>query len=270
MNAQPQAQTATDDALVLCSVADGVATLTMNQGSRFNPLSAGMILALAEALDTVSRDTAVRVVVLAARGRGFCAGHDLREMQSHADDDAWLNTMFNACSDLMIRIQKMPQPVVARVHGIATAAGCQLVAMCDLAVAADDSRFALPGVNIGLFCSTPAVAVARNIGRKRAMEMLLTGEMIDAHTALAWGLVNRVVPPDALDAEVDRLARLLASKSREVIAMGKKTFYQQIEMGISGAYSVAGQTMTCNMALEDTSEGIDAFLNKRHPHWKGH
>lgn len=270
MSTQTHAQpiVMSDDALVLCHVADGIATLTLNQGARFNPLSAGMILALDETLGAVARDPAVRVVVLAARGRGFCAGHDLREMQTHAADESWLTTMFNACSDLMIRIQKMPQPVIARVHGIATAAGCQLVAMCDLAVAETDARFALPGVNIGLFCSTPAVAVARNIGRKRAMEMLLTGEMIDAPTALAWGLVNRVVPLDELDSEVDRFARRLASKSPAVIAMGKKTFYQQIEMGISGAYALAGQTMTCNMSLDDSSEGIDAFLGKRPPRWK--
>jgi enoyl-CoA hydratase/carnithine racemase len=161
----------------------------------------------------------------------------------------------------------MPQPVIAKVHGIATAAGCQLTSMCDLAVASADSRFALPGVNIGLFCSTPAVGVARNIGRKRAMEMLLTGEMIDASTALAWGLVNRVVPAAELDAEVQRLAGLIKSKSAAAVAMGKTTFYQQIEMGLAGAYSVAGETMTCNMGLTDTAEGIDAFLTKRTPQW---
>ena len=168
----------------------------------------------------------------------------------------------------MLKITQLPQPVIARVHGIATAAGCQLTSMCDLAVAADTATFALPGVNIGLFCSTPAVGVARNIGRKRAMEMLLTGEMVDAKTALEWGLVNRVVPLDHLDAEVHRLAHLIRVKSAAVIALGKKNFYQQIEMGLSGAYAVSGQTMTCNTMMDDTIEGIDAFLGKRAPNWK--
>ncbi|MBU3724409.1 MAG: enoyl-CoA hydratase [Burkholderiaceae bacterium] len=247
---------------------DGVATVTMNRGDRFNPLSVGMIVALLETFDAIAKDSSVRVVVLTGNGRGFCAGHDLKEMRDQAENEDWLNTLFNTCSDLMIKITQMPQPVIAKVHGIATAAGCQLTSMCDLAVVADDSRFALPGVNIGLFCSTPAVGVARNIGRKRAMEMLLTGELVDARTAMDWGLVNRVVPRAQLDAEVARLAAVIKSKSAPVIAMGKKTFYQQIEMGLSSAYSVSGQAMTCNMGFEDTSEGIDAFLGKREPRWK--
>jgi enoyl-CoA hydratase/carnithine racemase len=247
---------------------DGLATITMNRGERFNPLSSEMILALCQTFDAIAQDTSVRVVVLQGNGRGFCAGHDLKEMQNHAQDSAWIAELFRSCSELMMRITQMPQPVIAKVHGIATAAGCQLTSMCDLAVASVDSRFALPGVNIGLFCSTPAVGVARNIGRKRAMEMLLTGEMIDASTALQWGLVNRVVPTAQLDAEVRRLAELIKTKSAAAVAMGKTTFYQQIEMGLAGAYSVTGETMTCNMGLADTAEGIDAFLTKRAPQWK--
>jgi len=259
---------APDQPYVLREERDGVVSLTLNRGERFNPLSTGMILALLEAFRSIADHASIRVVVLAGMGRGFCAGHDLKEMQAHAKDSAWLTTLFDSCSDLMMAITRLPQPVIAKVHGIATAAGCQLTSMCDLAVASDDTRFALPGVNIGLFCSTPAVGVARNIGRKRAMEMLLTGETIDARTALAWGLVNRVVPGDQLDAEVARLTDLIKSKSAAVVAMGKKTFYQQIEMGLAGAYSVTGEAMTCNMGLPDADEGIDAFLAKRPPRWK--
>ncbi|HEX4326149.1 MAG TPA: enoyl-CoA hydratase-related protein, partial [Burkholderiales bacterium] len=192
MNAPAPAQ-ALDVPFVLQSVADGVATLTLNRGDRFNPLSSGMIAALIEALDGIAKDAAIRVVVLAANGRGFCAGHDLKELRAHPDE-AWQKKLFAACGELMLRIVRLPQPVIARVHGIATAAGCQLVSTCDLAVSTDDARFALPGVNIGLFCSTPAVGVGRNVNRKRTMEMLLTGDMVDAPTALDWGLVNRVVP----------------------------------------------------------------------------
>lgn len=260
--------TTPDTPYVLREDHEGIATLTLNRGDRFNPLSSGMIIALTDALNAIARDATVRVVILAAHGRGFCAGHDLKEMRTHAQDEKWLATMFNTCSEMMLRITQLPQPVIARVHGIATAAGCQLTSMCDLAVAADTATFALPGVNIGLFCSTPAVGVARNIGRKRAMEMLLTGEMVDAKTALEWGLVNRVVPLDHLDAEVQRFAHLIRAKSAAVIALGKKNFYQQIEMGLAGAYSVSGQTMTCNTMMDDTIEGIDAFLGKRAPNWK--
>ena len=260
---------APDQLYVLREDHEALATITMNRGERFNPLSSEMILALCQTFDAIAQDPSVRVVVLQGNGRGFCAGHDLKEMQNHAQDSAWIAELFRSCSELMMRITQMPQPVIAKVHGIATAAGCQLTSMCDLAVASADSRFALPGVNIGLFCSTPAVGVARNIGRKRAMEMLLTGEMIDASTALQWGLVNRVVPAAQLDAEVARLVTVIKSKSAPVIAMGKKNFYQQIEMGLSGAYSVSGQAMACNMGFEDTAEGIGAFLGRREPIWKG-
>lgn len=246
---------------------DGIATVIMNRGDRFNPLSAGMIVALLDALDAIAKDASVRVVILKGGGRGFCAGHDLKEMQANRSEE-WFKTMFDSCSDLMIKITQLPQPVIAQVHGIATAAGCQLTSMCDLAVAASDAKFALPGVNVGLFCSTPAVGVARNIARKRVMEMLLTGDPISAQTALEWGLVNRVVPADQLEAETKALAEKIKSKSAAVIAMGKKAFYQQIDKNLSGAYATTGETMTCNMMLDDNAEGIDAFLNKRHPQWK--
>jgi len=253
---------------VLRNDADGVATLTMNRGDRFNPLSSGMIAALCEAFDAVAKDDKVRAVVLAGNGRGFCAGHDLKELRSHPDE-TWQKKLFDDCSELMLKIVRLPQPVIARVHGIATAAGCQLTSMCDLAVAVADARFALPGVNIGLFCSTPAVGVGRNINRKRAMELLLTGDMIDAPTALAWGLVNRVVPLDQLDAEIAKFTTAIKAKSAVAVALGKEVFYKQLDLDLPGAYTLAGKTMTCNMMTEDAGEGIDAFLAKRKPEWKG-
>jgi len=247
----------------------GVATLTLNRGSRFNPLSSEMIAALQQTLDAVADDPDVRVVVIAAEGRGFCAGHDLKEMRAHAGDHGWQRRLFDDCSRMMTRLTEMPQPVIARVQGIATAAGCQLVSMCDLAVAADVATFALPGVNIGVFCSTPAVGVARNVGRKRAMELLLTGEPIDAHTALTWGLVNRVVPADQLDAEIRRFTDIILARSAATIGMGKTAFYQQIERPLAAAYDLTSETMACNMSLDDAAEGIDAFLQKRPPAWRG-
>jgi enoyl-CoA hydratase/carnithine racemase len=246
-----------------------VATITLNRGQRFNPLSTAMIAALQAELDAVAADRAVRVVILAAEGRGFCAGHDLKEMRAHAGDDEWQRRLFDECSRMMIRLTELPQPVIARVHGIASAAGCQLVSMCDLAVAADTATFALPGVNIGMFCSTPAVGVARNVGRKRAMELLLTGAPVDAATALGWGLVNRVVPPPDLDAEVRRFADAILVRSSATIAMGKAAFYQQIERPLAGAYQLTGEVMARNMALADALEGIDAFLEKRQPAVRG-
>jgi enoyl-CoA hydratase/carnithine racemase len=254
---------------VLTTRSDGVARLTLNRGTRFNPLSSEMIAALGCELDMLERDGDVRVIVLAADGRGFCAGHDLKEMRAHAGDHAWQRRLFDDCSRMMTRLTELPQPVIARVHGIATAAGCQLVSMCDLAVAADTATFALPGVNIGVFCSTPAVGVARNVGRKRAMEMLLTGAPIDAQTALGWGLVNRVVPAADLDAEVKRFTDQVVARSAATIRMGKAAFYQQIERPLTTAYDVASETMACNMSLDDAAEGIDAFLQKRSPEWKG-
>jgi enoyl-CoA hydratase/carnithine racemase len=261
------ALTATEP-FVLTERVNGIATLTLNRADRFNPLSSQMIAAIGSELTAIASDTSVRVVILAAKGRGFCAGHDLKEMRAHTDDKGWQERLFQDCSRMMIDLTKIPQPVIARVHGIATAAGCQLVSMCDLAVAADTARFGLPGINIGLFCSTPAVGVVRNIGRKRAMEMLLTGETIDAATALSWGLVNRVVPGDKLDAEIARFTDIILARSSATIRFGKQSFYSQIDCPLDAAYDIAGDIMSCNMMLEDAAEGIDAFLQKRPATWR--
>jgi len=257
-----------DAPYVLRSDTGPVTTLTLNRGERFNPLSLAMIEALGDAIDRLATDRDVRVVVLAASGRGFCAGHDLKEMRANADDGAWQRRLFDECSAMMLGLTRLPQPVIARVQGIATAAGCQLVSMCDLAVASEAASFALPGVNIGVFCSTPAVGVARNIGRKRVMELLLTGQPVDAPTALAWGLVNRVVPAEQLDAEVARFTGLIASRSTAAIALGKRAFYEQVGAGLDDAYASAGEAMTCNMTFADAAEGIDAFLGKRAALWQ--
>ena len=258
-----------DRPLVLRSSDDGVLTLTLNRGERFNPLSSAMIAALDAEFEAAAGDASTRVVVLAAAGKGFSAGHDLKEMRAHAPDKNWQRELFEACGRMMLRITALPQPMIARVHGIATAAGCQLVSMCDLAVAVDTATFAMPGVNIGVFCSTPAVGVARNVGRKRAMEMLLTGEPIDARTALAWGLVNRVVAADALDATIAHFTGLIKARSAATIRLGKEAFYAQVEQPIARAYAVTSEAMACNMLLDDASEGIDAFLGKRAPAWQG-
>ena len=247
----------------------GEARLTLNRPDRFNPLSMEMISALQSALESIADDRDVRVVVLAASGRGFCAGHDLKEMRANAADGAWQRRLFDECSRMMLMLTQLPQPVIARVHGIATAAGCQLVAMCDLAIAADTATFALPGVNIGVFCSTPAVGVVRNVGRKRAMEMLLTGRPIDAATALDWGLLNRVVPASQLDDAISEFVDVIAARSPATIRMGKGAFYTQVDRQIAAAYDVASETMTSNMRLDDASEGIDAFLGKRQAVWTG-
>jgi enoyl-CoA hydratase/carnithine racemase len=258
-----------DRPLVLRSFDAGVVTLTLNRGERFNPLSSAMIDALAEELDAAATDPAARVVVLAAAGKGFSAGHDLKEMRAHASDKQWQRALFDRCGRMMMRLTSLPQPVIARVHGIATAAGCQLVSMCDLAVASETATFALPGVNIGVFCSTPAVGVARNVGRKHAMELLLTGAPVDAHTAKAWGLVNRVVPADALDSTIAQFTDAIKARSAATIRLGKEAFYAQIEQPIARAYDATSEVMACNMLLDDASEGIDAFLGKRLPVWQG-
>jgi enoyl-CoA hydratase/carnithine racemase len=252
---------------VLTTVDKGVATLTLNRPQRFNPLSSQMIAAMQAELDTFAHDTALQLVILAAEGKGFCAGHDLKELRAHSDDQNWQQDLFAACNRMMITLTQIPQPVIARVQGIATAAGCQLVSMCDLAVAADSATFALPGVNIGVFCSTPAVGVVRNVGRKRAMEMLLTGEPIDAATAQLWGLVNRVVPAAGLDDEVRRFTDIILSRSSATIRCGKQAFYRQIDRPLGAAYDIAGDAMARNMLFEDAAEGIDAFLQKRRPNW---
>jgi len=256
--------------LVLSKAEGPVVRLTLNRPERFNPLSAEMIAALSKELDAIAANPDARVVVLAAEGRGFCAGHDLKEMRAHASDTEWSRRLFDACSRMMVALTELPQPVVARVHGIATAAGCQLVSMCDLAVAADTATFALPGVNIGVFCTTPAVGVARNVGRKRAMEMLLTGELVDAQTALGWGLVNRVVPLAALDDEIRKFTDVIAARSPATVRSGKRAFYAQIERPLAATYDLASEEMTRNLLLDDAAEGMDAFLQKRSPQWRGH
>ncbi len=226
-----------------------------------------MLAALQEQLDALKKDEGIRVVVLAAAGKAFCAGHDLKQMRAQPAEE-YYQKLFNQCSKVMLTIQQMPQPVIARVQGIATAAGCQLVSMCDLAVAAIDAKFAVSGVNYGLFCSTPSVGLSRNVSRKQAMEMLLTGEFIDAETARERGLVNRVVAAEQLDAEIDKLTASILAKPAVAIAMGKQLFYKQLELGIGAAYQLAGQTMACNMMDEAALEGVQAFIEKRVPSWK--
>jgi enoyl-CoA hydratase/carnithine racemase len=256
-----------DDPLLLKSQdARGVVTLTLNRPQAFNSLSEAMLAALQRELDAVAGDAGARVVVIAAAGRAFCAGHDLKEMRAEPSL-AYYQRLFAQCAQVMLSIQRLPLPVVARVQGIATAAGCQLVAMCDLAVAAADVRFAVSGVNLGLFCSTPGVALSRNLSRKAAFEMLVTGEFISAAEAREKGLINRVAAPDQLDAEVERLVASIVAKPKVAIAAGKGLFYRQLEKGIAAAYDDAGQTMACNMMDEAALEGVQAFIDKRKPAW---
>ena len=254
--------------ILLRDNADGVATLTLNRPGARNALSRPLIDAVQDALDAIRDDRSVKVVVLAGNGPGFCAGHDLKEVRANPrrEDHAKL---FAACSRMMLSITHLPKPVIARVHGIATAAGCQLAATCDLAVASTEARFATPGVNIGLFCSTPMVALSRAVGRKQAMEMLLTGDLFPAEHALAIGLVNRVVAPDKLDEVVYGLANQIASKSPLTLAIGKEAFYRQLEMGLEAAYAYTSEVAADNMMARDAEEGIDAFIAKRKPEWRG-
>ena len=225
-----------------------------------------MLSHLQRELDAIGSDESVRVVVIAAEGKAFCAGHDLKEMRAHPSAE-YYERLFAQCSDMMLTIQRLPVPVIARVQGIATAAGCQLVAMCDLAVASSTARFAVSGVNVGLFCSTPGVALSRNVLRKQAFEMLVTGEFISAQEAKARGLVNRVAEPEQLDSELAKLVAVIISKPRIAIALGKEFFYRQAELGIAAAYDAASQTMACNMMDEAALEGVQAFIEKRRPHW---
>ncbi len=252
--------------LVLQRIAKGVAFLTLNRPRQYNVLSEQMLAALHGTLEAIAGDASVRVVVLGGAGKAFCAGHDLKQMTANPSLE-YYQRLFDDCSRLMMRIQTMPQPVIARVHGIATAAGCQLVATCDLAIAADDARFAVSGVNIGLFCATPSVALTRNLGRKAAFEMLVTGESIDAAAAVQRGLINRCVAADCLDMEITKLAAAIVAKPPSVIAMGKALFYRQIEMGTAPAYQLAAQSMACNMMDDIAQEGASAFIAKRAPAW---
>ena len=245
----------------------GVLRLTLNRPDARNALSVALMSALLEALARAATDPQARVIVIAGAGPAFCAGHDLRELRTDQQRETY-ERVFAQCSELMLAIVRLPKPVIAEVHGVATAAGCQLVATCDLAVAARDARFATPGVNIGLFCSTPMVALTRAVGRKAAMEMLLTGKLIDAETAQAIGLINRVVPREGLRDAVDGLAREIASKSALTVKIGKEAFYRQAELDLAAAYRYAAEVMTTNMLARDAGEGIDAFLAKREPLWQ--
>jgi enoyl-CoA hydratase/carnithine racemase len=251
---------------LLVDVADGIATVTLNRPGQFNALSSALLTELQSALDCIAADPGVRVVVLAASGRGFCAGHDLKEIRTMTGA-AEVESLFARCSRMMLTITRLRQPVIAKVHGLATAAGCQLVATCDLAVASEAATFATPGVNIGAFCSTPGVALGRAVGRKHAMEMLLTGAPISAARACEIGLVNRVVPAESLDAEVSAMAKLIATRSSSAIASGKEVFYRQLELPLDEAYAVAGHAIACDFFTEDGREGVDAFLGKRPPRW---
>ena len=260
---------ADQDDVLKTHFSEGVAVLTLHRPRARNALSTGLMTALEHALEEVrSQQGKIFVVILRAEGPAFCAGHDLKEMRQEPREEVFA-ALFEQCGRVMKAIVRLPQPVIAEVHGIATAAGCQLVASCDLAVAAETARFATPGVNIGLFCSTPMVALSRNVSRKAAMEMLLTGDMIDAQTAREFGLVNRVVADTALREEAERLAAQIATKSPLSVAIGKEAFYRQLEMGLDEAYAYTSRVMTRNMMAKDAEEGIDAFLEKRAPVWKG-
>jgi len=262
MSAVPQAEAP----VLIREDRDGICTLTMNRPKQMNLLTSEMIAAIQGALDSVAQDAAVHAVVLGANGKGFCAGHDLKEIRALAEKPK-VEALFRRCARMMLSIQQLPQPVIARVQGAAAAAGCQLVAQCDLAVASEAAKFTTPGVTWGFFCSTPGVAVGRNIHRKHAMEMLLTGDLIDAARALEWGLVNRVVPAEALDEAVTSLARRIAGKPRATIAEGKRAFYEQMDLGIERAYEMASRVITSSFVHEEGREGMDAFIEKRDPKW---
>ena len=252
--------------------AGAVTRLVMNAPERLNALSDEMLAALHTSLDEIANDRSVRAVIISGNGKAFCAGHDLKQMTAgrQAEDGgrAYFKDLFDRCAAMMARVQTMPQPVIAQVHGIATAAGCQLVATCDMAIAAQDTKFGVNGVNIGLFCSTPMVALSRNIGRKQAYEMLTTGAFLEAERAETLGLINRVVAPEALENETMALADTVASKLGTAVKIGKEAFYNQIEMNVADAYAYTGDVMVENMLDRDTSEGIAAFLEKRDPTWE--
>ena len=259
---------AVDQSILLRDDSDGITTLTLNRPAQYNALSGEMLDELQHALDAIDRDESVRVLVIAANGKAFCPGHDLKEMRS-SEEREFHQALFAKCSKMMLTINQLRQPVIARVNGVATAAGCQLVANCDLAVAAEDARFAVSGINVGLFCSTPAVPLSRNMGRKQALHMLLTGDFISAQTALQYGLVNEVVPAAELESATLSLAQKIIAKSAHAIALGKDMFYKQLPMDLSDAYAYAAERMACNMDSHDAREGIDAFIEKRKPEWKG-
>lgn len=254
----------TAEPLLLVESDAGVTSFTLNRPRQFNALSEAMLDALQAAIDALDQTT--RVVVIKANGKAFCAGHDLKEMRAHPEQDYYA-ALFERCSRVMQSLLALPQPVIAQVQGIAAAAGCQLVANCDLAIATEQSRFAVSGINVGLFCSTPAVPLSRNISRKRAFHMLMTGEFISAGTAVDWGLINEAVPEHELDAAVQALCASICAKSAVAVHTGKQLFYTQLELPLAEAYALAGKTMACNMMSADTGEGIDAFIAKRKPEW---
>ncbi|MYB34452.1 MAG: enoyl-CoA hydratase [Gammaproteobacteria bacterium] len=255
--------------VLLHETRNGICTLTLNRPQNLNALSEELLTTLSDTLDEIANDKTIRVVIIAGAGSAFCAGHDLREMQQDSDQMRHQGK-FSKSGETMMKITGLPQPVIARVHGMATAAGCQLVATCDLAIASSNARFAVSGVKLGLFCSTPAVALTRNISRKRAMEMLLTGDFIDADTALDFGLVNQVVEIDNLDQSVGLLARKIATHPPRVVSLGKSSFYRQVEQNTREAYEQTSRVISGNMMLEETAEGINAFLEKRNPYWRSH
>ena len=263
MSAVPQPE----QPMLLREERGGVTRLTMNRPQQMNLLTIEMLDALQAAFDAIAKDPGVRVVVLAAAGKGFCAGHDLKEIRAFGEQPK-IEALFHKCSRMMQSIINLPQPVIARVHGAAAAAGCQLVAQCDLAVASEAAKFTTPGVTWGFFCSTPGVAVGRNLLRKHAMEMLLTGDVIGPQQALEWGLVNRVVPVEQLDAELEKLARQIAEKPPATVAAGKRAFYQQMDLGIARAYEMASNVIASSFAHPEGREGMDAFIEKRPPNWK--
>lgn len=258
-----------NEPLVIRENLGSVVTLTLNCPKQFNALSVDMLSTMQTELDSIVQDSSIRVVVIAANGKAFCAGHNLKEMRANPEK-AFQRALFEQCSQMMLTINRMPQVVIAKVEGIATAAGCQLVAACDLAVASDNAKFATSGISVGLFCSTPAVAVSRNLSRKQAFEMLITGEFIDAHTALQQGLINRVASAEQLDTTLQSLIDSITAKSSVALTTGKTMFYNQLDMTLAEAYEYASEVMSCNMMADDVSEGIDAFIEKRPAVWTGH
>jgi enoyl-CoA hydratase/carnithine racemase len=257
-----------DQSILLREDSDGITTLILNRPAQYNALSGELLTELQTALDDINQDESVRVVIIAANGKAFCPGHDLKEMRASEEREVH-QALFDKCSKMMLTINQLQQPVIARVNGIATAAGCQLVANCDLALAAEDSRFAVSGINVGLFCSTPAVPLSRNMGRKQALHMLLTGDFISAQTAQQYGLVNEVVPAAELEQATIALAQKIVARSALAIKLGKEMFYRQLTMDLSDAYAYASERMACNMDSQDAREGIDAFIQKRKPEWVG-
>ncbi|MBA2057606.1 enoyl-CoA hydratase [Psychrobacter cryohalolentis] len=257
-----------NEPLVIKEISGSVVTLTLNSPKQFNTLSIELLTAMQAELDSIAKDSSVQVLVIAANGKAFCAGHNLKEMRANPDE-AFQRALFEQCSQMMLTINQMPQVVIAKVQGIATAAGCQLVAACDLAVASDNAKFATSGINVGLFCSTPAVAVSRNLSRKQAFEMLITGEFIDAHTALQQGLINRVASAEQLDQMLQSLIDAITNQSSVALKTGKTMFYKQLDMELADAYEYASEVMSCNMMADDVSEGIDAFIEKRSAIWTG-